>query len=400
MKARFALFAVVVLGAAALWIVVASRREAARHQAELADARGVLEARCAKLEVALAGAELRARAVSAMVIPESPGNLTPREIIARLRVLTGGGTSRNLRQAVYWFEELGKTGPAALPAIREFLAHKEDLDLDVTWLAGHRAPREKLPGDFVLPPSLRFGLFDIARQVGGADAERLLADTLGKTARGVELAYLTRVLHETSPGKYRDKALAVAHALLADGTPPRPASPLDRFHRDHLYGVLAFYNDGSFARQAQAEMVRNDGVDRAALGYLRRTMGPQAVAVVAQASRDPRLADPTRKEPLARVALDYVGVDPKADELWQEVIDDLEVPPEHRSNLIEDLNENGFPDPDHPTPRDLPLIESRIALIERLLPRATDPVNQAAFKEAYKDLKNMRAELQAPQAAR
>jgi hypothetical protein len=62
-----------------------------------------------------------------------------------------------------------------------------------------------------------------------------------------------------------------------------------------------------------------------------------------------------------------------------------------RSDLIEDLNEDGFPDPHHVTPDDLPLIESRILLIERLAPEAMDEVNFEAFAEAYKDLVNMYA---------
>ncbi len=62
-----------------------------------------------------------------------------------------------------------------------------------------------------------------------------------------------------------------------------------------------------------------------------------------------------------------------------------------RSNLIEDLNEDGFADPQNLTANDLPLIQSRIALIEEFAPNAMDEVNTAAFEEAYKDLVNMRA---------
>ena len=45
------------------------------------------------------------------------------------------------------------------------------------------------PTDFVFPPLLRFGLFDATLKIGGAKAEKLLADTLSITGRGVELAY-------------------------------------------------------------------------------------------------------------------------------------------------------------------------------------------------------------------
>jgi len=55
------------------------------------------------------------------------------------------------------------------------------------------------------------------------------------------------------------------------------------------------------------------------------------------------------------------------------------------------MNENGFSDGNgrRPTVEDLPLIESRILLIEEYAESAMDEVNAAAFAEAYKDLANM-----------
>ena len=61
--------------------------------------------------------------------------------------------------------------------------------------------------------------------------------------------------------------------------------------------------------------------------------------------------------------------------------------------MIEDLNEDGFQDPENPTTDELPLIESRLALIEQLAPDSMDDVNAAAFAEAYKDLNNMHIRL-------
>jgi len=62
-----------------------------------------------------------------------------------------------------------------------------------------------------------------------------------------------------------------------------------------------------------------------------------------------------------------------------------------REDLIEDLNENGFSDGNgrRATVDDLPLIESRILLLEEHAQFAMDEVNAAAFAEAYKDLANM-----------
>ena len=58
-------------------------------------------------------------------------------------------------------------------------------------------------------------------------------------------------------------------------------------------------------------------------------------------------------------------------------------------DLIEDLNEDGFPDPDNPTLDDLPMIKYRIDLIDDQAPHAMDKTNADAFAEARKDLVNM-----------
>ena len=97
----------------------------------------------------------------------------------------------------------------------------------------------------------------------------------------------------------------------------------------------------------------------------------------------------TIQDPLAREALALVGADPLAERVWAEAINNPALAPNERKDLIEDLNEDGFPDPHHVTPDDLPLIWSRIELIERYGPESMDEVNVEAFLEAYKDLWNM-----------
>jgi len=95
------------------------------------------------------------------------------------------------------------------------------------------------------------------------------------------------------------------------------------------------------------------------------------------------------KEPVAREALFYVGADPEAEEIWLAAINDPSLSAQERQDLIEDLNEDGLPDPHSPTLDDLPLIVRRIALIEEVGPDAMDEVNADAFEEAYQDLLNL-----------
>lgn len=97
----------------------------------------------------------------------------------------------------------------------------------------------------------------------------------------------------------------------------------------------------------------------------------------------------TTTDKLAREALSFVGLDPGAEEYWIEAINDPHLSADERQNLIEDLNEDGLSDPKHPTLDDLPVILSRLQLIEELAPGAMDQVNSDAFSEAYKDLLNL-----------
>ena len=98
--------------------------------------------------------------------------------------------------------------------------------------------------------------------------------------------------------------------------------------------------------------------------------------------------DPQTKERRARIALGMIGHDPDADEVWIRLINDPSLSANARSNLIEDLNEDGL---SYRNLRldDLPVIKYRIQLIEELAPYAMDEVNADAFQEAHKDLVNM-----------
>jgi hypothetical protein len=152
--------------------------------------------------------------------------------------------------------------------------------------------------------------------------------------------------------------------------------PLDRYHRDYLFGVLSFYGDSSFASEAQAQLLRPDNqIDRGALqispANARSASRRNCSAGLPQPG--PRI-DASAKEPLARLALHFAGADAQANEFYQQAINDPVLTKSHRSNLIEDLNEDGFPDPKNLTANDLPLIQSRLALVEQLAPGAMDNV--------------------------
>jgi len=385
---------------------VVSRKLNARHDARLAQAEAKWLEEKVELEKGLEKAVNTRPRIISVPGPAAeiavPASRSAAEILAHLRMLggvPGSGQGRDLRQAIRWFEELVDIGPPALPLIRQFLV--ENADDDFAWPHDNRRRRPiVVDTHFVLPPSLRFGLFDVVRRIGGPEAEGILAETLAATGRGVEVSWLARVLQSAAPNRYRDLAVASARELLDNPLADASSSPLDRDDRHNLFSVLSMYGDTSYVDAARHQLVQAEGqLDRSALRYLQETLGAQSVLIAAQAYRDPRLTDPSRKEPLVRLALSYVGADPQADAFYQSAIGDMTLTKNHRSNLIEDLNEDGFADPDNLQAGDLPKIENRIALIEQLAPYEEDPVNAAALQEAYKDLQRMQNSLIRPPAA-
>jgi hypothetical protein len=380
-----------------------TQRDVARFAEQMSEKQAVWLAERAELQAALDQARNQPPSRSpgavtiAGTIAPGPARPTATEIIARLRALrdtSGPNRATTFRQAVVLFDELLKTGPEGLPAIREFLASNVDYDLDTTAFQGKS--RDRVPLDFVIPPSLRLGMLDVLRRMPGPDAEFLLSEALAATGRGCEVEYLATVLQERTATKYRELSIAIARKLLSNASTFSGNSPLDRNHRDYLFAVLTMFGDAGFSQEAQAQLVQTPGqLDRAALKYLQETLGPQSVPVIAQAYQNPSLTNSSLREPLARAALAFVGTDAQANEFYAKAINDPVLTKSHRKNLIEDLNEDGFADPKNLSDRDLPLIQNRISLIEKLAPEATDPVNTAAFQEAYKDLVNMRAKIAA-----
>ncbi len=366
-------------------------QQAALHENELKSRLAEWEAEKSELTAALTSARAR---------PDSPGmflrqaervssaaQATPEELLQRLAALhipPGAGQSRALRPVIALLEQLTQAGPAALPAIRQFLNSGQDVAYDAPGGKGARDIKSITAA--LTPRSLRLGLFDVVAQIGGTDAEAILAESLTVTGSGLELACLTQRLEELTPGTYQAAASAAARALLAR-TGPGSAE------RDYLFGVLRRFDDTSYVVSAQAQLVQPDGqVDRGALRYLQQSLGEQSIPLVAQLYKDPRITEADSREPLARVALAYVGASTQAAELFHTAVLDQTLKPDHRRELVEDLNQDGLSNEKNPTPEDLQIIANRYAITQSYLQQdyvQNDKVLNAAFKEANKDLRNM-----------
>jgi hypothetical protein len=331
---------------------------------------------------------------AAMATQRSPEDLLKE--LAAIQVTSGPGQARAQYRVLALLDQLAQAGSSALPAIRQFFASNRD----VAYSGAGRNSGRGGQRNALLPPTLRFGLFDVVAQIGGAEAEQVLADSLNNTARGAELAYLTQLLEGISPGKYHDAAILASRNLLAGGKVSDPAD------RNNLYDVLRQFKDTSYVSTAQANLVQADGkVDPSALRYLQQSLGEKSLAIAAKTYQDGRVVDSDSKEAIARVALNYVGVSDQALELYHTATLDPQLKSDQRRNLIEDLNQDGLSDRRNPTPEDLKVIANRYALTQSYLQEdyvKNNKVLNDAFHEANKDLFNMleRAGVTPPAGAR
>lgn len=109
---------------------------------------------------------------------------------------------------------------------------------------------------------------------------------------------------------------------------------------------------------------------------------------LAQAEKAPAKDEKVVQDPLAREALIFVGLDEDAEMYWFAAIQDSTLPASERQDLIDDLNEEGLPDPKHPTMDDLPLILSRLEIIKEIAPSIPEGLD---WQESYDDLLNLAA---------
>jgi hypothetical protein len=98
------------------------------------------------------------------------------------------------------------------------------------------------------------GLFQVLAEINGGEAEKLLADSLGMTQKGVEATFLDSLLHQMAPDQYKSLALSVAKDLLLN---PSEESLKDYQHKTHLYSILTRHRDLDFAKDAQELLIES-----------------------------------------------------------------------------------------------------------------------------------------------
>jgi hypothetical protein len=408
MKIIIAVIAGAAISLAATSVIVSKKKEAAFAK-ERQTLKADWESQKAELEADLKRAKNKPARIETIHVPASGSaadKRSPQETIEKLKAIkvgTGPKRAPSIRQVVHHLESLAEAGPGALPAIREFLGKFEDVEYssdagrDKGDDEGQPANRERREGserpdgvfpkrpeaaqghaslDFVYPPSLRLGLVDVLKEIGGEDAEKILAEMLAKSGRGVEVAYVAKTLQAIVPNKYRDVAVAAAKDLLAN--PPAIDRPnrLDENSKSYLYSVLSMYNDSSFTAVAHDVLVGADGkIDRTALNYLTTTFKDQAIPVLYQAYKDDRITNLWDKASLAGQALNYAGNNSQANDIFKEIVNNEALPIWMRAMTIQSLNGTSFFGGS--TPTDPQQIQSRIKLLTAMSPLADEQMERA-----------------------
>ena len=166
-------------------------------------------------------------------------------------------------------------GPAAIPAIAQFLEKSQDLSFADS--NGH---------SLVGYDSLRAALFDSLRQIGGAEAESVLLTVLRTTADPVEVSLLARTLDAQAPGQYRSEVLNATRETLDQII----AGQLSVGDVGPLFQVLQSYGDASVLADLQRTQPRWANYATMALAGLPDGQGIPALVQLAQGPTGDRFA--------------------------------------------------------------------------------------------------------------
>jgi hypothetical protein len=239
------------------------------------------------------------------------------DLLARLAHtdLSRGAMSQEQAQQINaMLQQLREQGTAAIPAIREFLQGKQDVNFDA------------VPGgDSVDFSSLRLGLVDALHQIGGSDAGAAAAEAIQATTDPLEIALLAVTLEQQAPGEYRQVELTAARNALTQALNGNwkggDVSPLFE-----TFQALGDANDISILKQAATKW---NYYATLALAGLPNGVGIPALIELAQ---DPAISSLGTGDfalrPLAQVATQY---------------------PDAERALVDDARQNRIPDSAWPT---------------------------------------------------
>ena len=158
--------------------------------------------------------------------PKPPASAETRALVAALTQFKG---PIKPEMATAWksnLTQLVQQGPAAIPAIREFLEQNKDIPYDYNQ-----------GGNLLGAHSLRLALLQALEAIGGPESMQLAVDTLQTTTEPREIAQIARHLEAQAQGQYREVILSAARESLAMAA----SGKLGRTDPGPLFNVMAQY---------------------------------------------------------------------------------------------------------------------------------------------------------------
>jgi len=233
--------------------------------------------------------------------PDKPSRPEPsaqtRQLVAALTQFKGSITPE---MAALWktnLMQLIQQGPAAVPAIREFLEQNKDIPYDY-----------KQGGNQLGAHSLRLALLEALEVIGGPEAMQLAVDTLQTTTEPREIAQIAKHLESQAQGQHRAAILDAARESLAMAA----AGKLGQTDAGPLFNVMAQY--GGTEAIPDFQKVASPFRYYTAIGLAQLPDGagvPALAQMLRQPNRPPRGTHSAALEALAQLAPAY----PEAREL-------------------------------------------------------------------------------------
>jgi hypothetical protein len=203
----------------------------------------------------------------------------------------------------------------------------------------------------------------VVQEIGGEQAEQLLAGQLrGATSRD-ELVALAESLEAMAPGKYREAAIASAQAMLNSmaGTDAQGKGA------KQLYDILAMYGDKSYVEQAMGQLVQAGGrLNKDALDYLQTVLGQESLPLLQQLMQNPQITDAKSREEVVKMSAGLAGTSQEANRFWFDLVSNPNLDAQARQKAIAELDKRGFQNKNEPTPADLQLAQARLQLLDGL----------------------------------
>ncbi len=279
----------------------------------------------------------------------------PEELIEMLYSLDNESERKKLWKAIFCFQALTESKKSPIASIRNYYTSGHNVILSASGKI--RSASINISEGVPVPPSTRLGLADVLRDIGTSEPIGLLSQVLPTALSASEATYIARILLSLDPELFRNISITTARNMLNN-------TSLARDDKRELLSLLIELHDTETAQVLADQMMADGKLNRDIPDFLHKTMGEDAMPLIHSIFGNSDLTMNDRAD-LVRVAMNYVGTNEQATDIYSRSIHSEEVGTPIRAILVLGLtgmNERGGPPPDLPPD----VAQSRLALLNSL----------------------------------